>query len=489
MILSLLPRRPFCRTPARFVGLLAALLAALAAAACAPATEAPEPAAEAEPEVADSLAAMDAAAREYVALVLELGTHDEGYVDAYYGPAEWRQEAEAAPRAVAEIGRRARVLAGEMEDLVVPGAGQRPEEDLEAPTAAPPTESELTELRRAFLARQLAAVAARAQMLGGETMSFDEEAAALYDARPPSFSEEHFAATIDEIDALLPGEGPVIDRYRRWRDRFVIPPARLDAVFAAAVEECRRRTAEHLELPAGEGFRVEYVRDKPWSGYNWYQGGFQSLIQVNESLPIHIDRAVDLACHEGYPGHHVFNALFEKHLVRDRGWHEYSVYPLYSPQSLLAEGTANFGIRVAFPGDERVAFEREVLFPLAGLDPETADDYYAIAERLEELSYAGNEAARRYLDGEIDAAEAAAWMERYALMPPERAKQRVEFMDAYRSYVINYNLGQDMVRQWVEANGGGAGDPERRWQVFSLLLTTPRTPSGIRVEEDVEGGH
>ena len=95
---------------------------------------------------------------------------------------------------------------------------------------------------------------------------------------------------------------------------------------------------------------VEYVTDKSWSGYNWYKGGFHSLIQVNTDLPIFIDRAIDLACHEGYPGHHVYNTLLEKHLVRDRGWIEFSVYPLFSPQSLIAEGTANFGIEVAFPG-------------------------------------------------------------------------------------------------------------------------------------------
>ena len=120
---------------------------------------------------------------------------------------------------------------------------------------------------------------------------------------------------------------------------------------------------------------------KSWSGYNWYQGNYRSLIQVNTDLPIYIDRAIDLACHEGYPGHHVYNALLEKHLVRDRGWVEFSVYPLFSPQSLIAEGTANYGIEVAFPGDERLAFERDVLFPLAGLDPSRRDEYYDGARR------------------------------------------------------------------------------------------------------------
>ncbi len=123
---------------------------------------------------------------------------------------------------------------------------------------------------------------------------------------------------------------------------------------------------------------------------------------MNTDLPIYIDRAVDLACHEGYPGHHVYNVLLEKHLVRDRGWQEYTVYPLFSPQSLIAEGTANYGIDVAFPGSDRLEFERTVLFPLAGLNQARAADYYKVQTLVERLAYAGNEAARRYLNGEID---------------------------------------------------------------------------------------
>ena len=161
-----------------------------------------------------------------------------------------------------------------------------------------------------------------------------------------------------------------------------------------------------MTLPADERFTVEYVTDKSWSGYNWYQGGFRSLIQVNTDLPIYIDRAIDLACHEGYPGHHVYNALLEKHLVKDRGWIEFTVYPLFSPQSLIAEGTANFGIEVAFPGRERVDFERTVLFPAAGLDPSRAAEYYEVQALVDQLAYAGNEAARRYINGQIDAAQA-----------------------------------------------------------------------------------
>ena len=88
-----------------------------------------------------------------------------------------------------------------------------------------------------------------------------------------------------------------------------------------------------------------------------------------------------------------------------------------------------------------------MLFPAAGLDPSRAAEYYEVQALVEQLAYAGNEAARRYINGQIDAAAAAAWLERYALMPRDRAAQRVRFFDQYRSYVINYNLGKDMVRQ------------------------------------------
>ncbi len=198
---------------------------------------------------------------------------------------------------------------------------------------------------------------------------------------------------------------------------------------------------------------------------------------MNTDLPIFIDRAIDLGCHEGYPGHHVYNSLLEKSLVRERGWVEFSVYALFSAQSLIAEGSANYGIDVAFPAEERVEMEMEVLFPLAGLDATRARQYYRLHELVARSAYAGNEAARRYLDGEFSAEDAAEWLTTYALMAPARARQRVKFFDQYRSYVINYNLGKDLVRDYVERRA--AGDAQKRWDVFAELLSSPRLPSGL----------
>ncbi|MGH9331911.1 MAG: hypothetical protein ACRD09_15840 [Vicinamibacterales bacterium] len=404
---------------------------------------------------------MNDIATDYVQLVLALGQHDKDYVDAYYGPPEWRTAAEKAGWTLDEIGRRAADARKSL--AAIPG---RPDAELER-------------LRREYLERQLSALGVRVRMLGGERLTFDEESRGLYDAVAPILPELHFADLTAALDRRFAGAGPLVDRYEAYRKQFVIPRDRLAKVFDAAIDECRARTRTHIQLPAKERFTVEYVTGKSWSAYNWYQGEFRSVIQVNADLPIYIDRAIDLACHEGYPGHHVYNVLLEKHLVRDRAWLEFSVYPLFSPQSLIAEGTANFGIDVAFPGRERLAFERDRLYPLAGLDPSKAEAYFDAAQLAERMSYAGNEAARRYLNGAFTAARAAAWLEKYALMTRPRAEQRVRFIDQYRSYVINYNLGKDMVAAHVEAMGGTPQNPAKRWEEFTRLISSPRLPSGL----------
>jgi hypothetical protein len=404
---------------------------------------------------------MNEIAESYVKLALAVGEHDTDYIDAYYGPREWRDEAKAAGLPLESIQESAAHLLVSLRRTQLEN------------------QEEILQLRQRYLVKQIEALAARVDMLRGKKLTFDEEARSLYDAAPLEYTEAHFEGLLGGLEDLLPGRGPITERYEVYRRAFTIPSAKLEVVFQTAITECRGRTKEHIDLPANERFDIEYVQNKSWSGYNWYKGDSCSLIQINTDLPISIDRAVDLAAHEGYPGHHVYNALLEKHFVRKRNWVEFSVYPLHSPQSLIAEGTANYGIEVAFPGNERVAFERERLFPIAGLNPTEAERYYEIHRLAVKLNYAHNEAARRYLDGKFNRPQAEKFLVTYALMSPERAQQRVRFIDTYRSYVINYNLGQDLVKSYIESRGGTADRPGKRWEEFTRLISSPRLPSGL----------
>ena len=397
---------------------------------------------------------LDSIAREYVKLGLSIGQYDSDFVDAYYGPDSLRPEktdTSQFPKAafLQKTGALKKVLtafaAGGREDTLA---------------------------RRAeWLTAQLTAFERRIQLFSGTFVPFDAESKELFDAVAPVYNEKHFQDLIAKLDHLLPGEGSIPVRYQKLANRFRIPQEKIDTVFRTAIAEARKRTLAHYTLPAGEDFKLEYVRDKPWSGYNWYKGDYKSVIQINVSQPIYIERAIDLACHEGYPGHHVYNALLEKNLYHDKGWAEISLYPLFSPQSLIAEGSANYGISMAFPGNEQEEFCKNVLVPLAGLDTTMANAYFEALTIRSALNYARNEVARGLLDRGMSEQEAKRWLTDYCLLPEKGATDYLRFIRKYRSYVINYNYGQDIVRRYIESQGGTAADPGKKWKLFEALLS------------------
>jgi hypothetical protein len=389
---------------------------------------------------------------------LEIGEREPGYIDAYYGPAEWQTAAKAAPRSLADLSKAADALSRRTSAIEDKGLAR------------------MEQRRRAFLLAQLTAAQTRLRMLQGEKLSFADEAEGLFGVRPELKPLSAYDPVLARIETLVPGTGALSDRVDAFQNRFTIPKERLEPVFRAAIDECKRRTAEHIPLPKEEKFTLEFVTGKSWSGYNWYKGNATSLIQVNTDLPIRLSRAVDLGCHEGYPGHHVYNLLLERALARERGWTEFTVYPLYSPQSLIAEGSANYGIELAFPGPERLRYETEALYPLAGLSAAAAPQYLALQEAMQALSGARFTIARDYLEGRLSKEQAIELTRKYQLVSRARAEQSIAFTDQYRSYVINYGLGQEMVRAHIEAAGD---DPEARWAKMTRILSEPTLPSDL----------
>ncbi len=394
----------------------------------------------------------------YIRLTLEAGTHEAEYVDAYYGPPALLLAAKANPRSLAELIADARALTAAVD------------------VALPTIQIESDRRRAIALRGMLVAADTRLQMLQGRKFAFNDEAKGQFATVPDLKPLAHYDATLANLETLIPGNGPLAARVDAFNERFTIPKDRLQPVFDAAIAECKRRTAQYLNLPADETFAIEFVTGKPWSGYNYYKGNYKSLIQINTDLPIRISRAVDLGCHEGYPGHHVLNLMVEERLARKKGWKEYEVNPLYSPTSVLSEGSANYGIDLAFPAAERLAFERDVLYPLAGLDPKTAEAYWNMQQMTETLSGARLTIAKMYLDGEVSRLQALELTQKYLLLSPARAEQSVKFTDHYRSYVINYGWGKDLVRDYIER---GNPDPAERWRRMEKILSEPTQPSDL----------
>lgn len=405
-----------------------------------------------------SAQALNDIAATYLKLTLEIGTHEAGYIDAYYGPPELKAAAEAAPRDKAALLAATRELTARLA------------------TIARRLSDPVDRRRAAFLRAQLRAAETRLMMMQGTRFAFADEAERLFGVRPQLKPLADYDRHLAAVEALVPGDGALAERVEAYLDRFTIPKDRLQKVFDVAIARCRGRSLAHIPMPDGESFRLEFVTGKSWSGYNYYQGAYHSLIQVNTDLPIRLSRALDLGCHEGYPGHHLLNMKLEEKLVKERGWTEFSVYPLYSPQSLIAEGTANYGIDLAFPEASKAETERDVLMPLAEIAVPADDRYWQLLKAIEALGGARLTIAQQYLDGVIDRPTAVAFTQKYLLVSQKRAEQSVSFTDQYRSYVINYGLGEAMVRAHVER---GRPSRDEMWRRMAKLVSEPTLPSDL----------
>ncbi|MDP9365676.1 MAG: hypothetical protein M3Q10_15885 [Chloroflexota bacterium] len=398
---------------------------------------------------------LDPISGDYVGLAFGIERHVPGYVDAYVGPAAVKEAALAgdAPEP-ARLLETARTLAVRV------------------------AEAEAPETRVGFLTAQVGAMIATCRRLAGEDLPYAEEVRACFDVEPERTPEAVFDAAIAELDGLLPGNGPVAERMVAWRGRFAISPEAARAVIDAVVPELRARTAAIVELPAGESVEFRFVRDQPWSGYNWYLGAARSRVELNTDLPIHANRLTDLLCHEAYPGHHAEHALKDRLLYRERGWGEHAIQLINTPECVVSEGIATLAEGAIFPDEEeRAWFRAERVYPAAGLAGVAEPEREAGIARaqLALRAVAGNAALGLHAEGGSEE-EAVAYLQRYGLVSEGEARQRLRFLadPLWRAYVFCYHAGHDLLGAWLDA-----GPARERAARFRTLLTEQIYPSQV----------
>ena len=397
----------------------------------------PEPYAHPEP---------DALARGYLELAHALEQYQPGLIDAYYGPA-----LQVAPAPLEELAERADALLAAAEEL-----------------PKPPD-------RRDFLTAQLRALRTSLRLLQGEALSLQEEVAGLYDVYPERVSETVFEEALAALEDLLPGSGSLAERDAAFQRRFELPAERLLDLAAPLLAHLRERTAARFGLPEGESFELKLVANEPWGAYNWYLGGYRSRIDFNTDLPLHLHDLPALLAHEAYPGHHSEHALKEAGLYRGQGRAEHALQLINAPECVLSEGVAVWAARMVLAEGETL----ELLLDLskrAGLGLERADLEAALALERAARALRGvtpNAALLRHAEG-ATAAEVQAYLERYRLDPPERARKALEFLDHpnFRSYSFTYSEGARLLEPLL------SGPDAEIW--FGRLLREALTPGRVR---------
>ena len=391
---------------------------------------------------------MDEIGRRYLHLALQLDRHFEGFVDAYFGPPEFRAEVQTGiPRSLEALADDAQLLLDAIE--------------ADVPDAQ----------RKGFLAKQVQAMAAVIRNLSGDQIDFVQEVELYFDITPTMIDEATFEAAHTQLDEILPGDGSLIERSVAWREKLYLEPSKILPVFNLALRETRRRTQKLFDLPPGEDLTLHLVEDEPWAAYNWYLGDFCSRIDLNTDLPVRADSAVPLIAHEAYPGHHTEHALKEQCLYKQKGRAEHAVQLLLAPESVIAEGIADNAQQILFDDSELAAFLRDQLYPLAGLSELDVEKQLRVGRATEALrSVSGNAALLLHREG-CAPEEVQRYIERYSLRTPEEASHSMRFITnpLFRSYVFNYAVGKALLAPLLDGPDALAN--------FERLLSEPLTPS------------
>ena len=392
----------------------------------------------------------DGAARTFVALTLRLGAlpgHEEE-VDSYFGPEALRPSGQHDFGGLVRLRADADTLLSRME--LEQAAHQTP--------------------RGSRLLAQIGSFDALLQVIGpaarGET--FEDEARRLYARSVPTPEASETHQVVAALEAALPGPGPLSQRLAGFYNDFIVPADRRRVVFERALQECRSRTLAHWRLPPAEKLDVEWT-DRVPAAWHRYRGGWRSTLQINPDAVALVGSAIDIACHEGYPGHHA-QFLLQDQRAQPAGLPlEDQVVLLRSPASVLREGAANFGVELAFPFEERVTFDESVLFPLARLDPRLARRYETVHRLVDQLSAAATPIIAAYRDHRLSSDDAEQQLANEALVTSPAAL--LEFADHYGAYVLGYTVVRDSVREYVTALSTISGKDE--WTVLGELVSDP----------------
>jgi hypothetical protein len=390
-------------------------------------------------------------ARTFVRLAVALGERDPDSLDFYSGPFDLVADVRASPPPFAEIKRQAAAVSDRVSNR---------------------THANAAEARRGqLLLQNIAALRARVDLLTGTRLPYDQESQLFFGIAPAPLDQRRLEDIRSQVAALVGGSGRLVDRYAAFAERFTIPPPRLEAVMTAALDECRRRTAAHITLPKGERVTLEIVNNKPWSAYSRYLGAWRSVVQVNADFRFSVDQALQVACHEGYPGHHTRNVLIESRRAAGDREPEHWVQLTFSRGSLVSEAAAMAAADVALPAAERVGVERDRLFALAGLRADDVARHVEVERLVGELQIVQAEVARRYLDGELEFVRAATVLEEQALVP--HAEAAIKYVNEYRSYATTYTVGRAAFAARLAACAGADQRETARWRCFEAEMVKP----------------
>ena len=399
---------------------------------------------------------IDLIARDYVVLALATKKLEPDWVETPEVPPDLRAEGEALKPDGPAIADRAGKLIGRLDRLAIP-------------------RDRLGAERHEWLRASLVSLRMQLQAKAGRKWPVAQEVELRYGFKPRFNPLAHYDPILARLDKQMSGEGTLAERINRLREASIVPPGKVQAVQDAALKECRRRASANLALPTGESVEMRWTDNPLFGGNNTYKGNGHSLAEFSSAYRWELDQLLWVTCHEIYPGHHTHFATRSAALVGEEHWPEFGVDLNYGPVIPAAEAVAEYGVGLAFPVEDRIRFERDVLYPLAGLKMRNANDWRAFWTVKSDMLGATATVAKLYLDGELDKEQAKQAFIRYRLMTPDGANKIVRILDQIGSYVIASDVG------WMTIDQRLRNRPRaQQWRAFQRVLREPMTVADLQ---------
>ena len=201
--------------------------------------------------------------------------------------------------------------------------------------------------RRTYLVKQLDAMTLLVKFGLGESISFEERVKTGLDIDAVVISAERVEELSEQADRALRKEvmkGDLTSMATRWRKRAMTTGTEIIPLAQDAAADARRATEQLLfKLPAQETVEFRAVSEAPWSAYNYYQGNYRAIIEINIELPRSKYSIWKWVTHETYPGHQT--QLVQQEFGFHQGSHnlEATIAIINSPECTIAEGIAEAG--------------------------------------------------------------------------------------------------------------------------------------------------
>ena len=387
------------------------------------------------------------AAKSYVQLAFNIDRHLDGYVDAYYGPPEWKGEEQDDLQPIDAL----RTSLDKLFERLYSDQGM----DIH---------------RKQFLTAQLDAMRATLDIIDGKDLSVIDEANALYQVHPTWIDESKFDEARYVLDSLLPSGSSLHQRIADYRSSCVVPPDALRQVVPRITEKLREYTGRLVELPSEETVKFDYVSSRPWAAYNWYRGNGSSLIEINTDLPMSIQRLVSLLGHEAYPGHHTELTLKDDLLFQGKGYFENSMVLIHSPGCLISEGLAERGLTLV-TDDDFLEWQRSALYSVIGVHEIDPVNERQIDDATKVFTGVGSNAALMMYENAANDDEIVKYIVSQSIDTEEEARGTVSFLRnrLYRSYIFTYYWGGCLLDRHFDST------PDPKKSLISLL-TQPTYP-------------